>query len=83
MSSKEELPAGLAWSNSLARIDGVGLLVRAREEYKKMLEVSPDDQELRERVRGHIQEVRTGLEQLPDTDKMLEAIGTPEEILGS
>ena len=78
-----ELPAGLAWSNTLVRLDSVSLLAAVRESFKEMLEERPDDLELQDRVRGYFEDAQAGLALEEDPEAMLEALGTLEDILPS
>jgi len=80
---KLELPAGLSWSNTLATLSPLPLLVTAREAFRDLLEASPEDMELQERVRGYFEEARAGLSREENSEEMLEALGVFEDILPS
>jgi hypothetical protein len=78
---KNELPAGLSWSNTLATLHPISLLKVARREFKLVLAERPEDLELQERVRGYFEKAHEGLLQEPEPEAMVEALGEFEDIL--
>jgi hypothetical protein len=78
---KDELPPGLAWSNTLVSLSGVSLMVGARNQFRELMAEKPDDLALQERVRDAIDEAREALAESPNSERMLKALGTIDDIL--
>jgi hypothetical protein len=78
----DDLPAGLAWSNTLATLSAGSLMASANKQFRALLDARPDDEDLRRRVRSHIQDAHDKLRDLPGGEQMLLALGTPEDLCG-
>jgi hypothetical protein len=78
----DELPVGLTWSNTLVTLSPKPLMEVARDQFDQLIASREDDDALRERIREYVQEAHDRLGDLPGSETILLALGTPDEICG-